>query len=354
MKSASSGRGVGDLVAKGGHGRGQQRVQVQRQVFLDQHADHAQRMAAQRKRVLVARGQVADAEHADQGFQLVGQRHHHAGGVARQRVAGKARLVVVFDGIGHVFAQAVVAGVVAAHDALQLGELAHHVGQQVGLGQQRGLVGLLPPARRRPAALRWPWRWRARAPRARPACPACCGRPPCPGPHARGQRLLAVLVEEELGVGQARAHHALVAAGHGAGVSGLMLLTTRNWLVSLPAASSSGKYFWLAFIVRIRHSCGTSRNCSRTGRPARWGARPARSLRRAGRRLRWGGRAPPWRRQRPAGGDLGAALGKAGDHGAVAGAACRRSCRRRQHHRATRGFKAVALRVCCRPSGPAP
>ncbi len=42
--------------------------------------------------------------------------------------------------------------------------------------------------------------------------------------------------------------------------SGLMLLTTRNRLVSLLEASSSGKYFWFAFIVRIRHSCGTSRN----------------------------------------------------------------------------------------------
>ena len=41
-----------------------------------------------------------------------------------------------------------------------------------------------------------------------------------------------------------------------------MLLTTRNLLVSLPAASSSGKYFWLAFIVRMRHSCGTARNSS--------------------------------------------------------------------------------------------
>ncbi len=30
--------------------------------------------------------------------------------------------------------------------------------------------------------------------------------------------------------------------------------------MSLPEASSSGKYFWFAFIVRIRHSCGTSRN----------------------------------------------------------------------------------------------
>jgi hypothetical protein len=31
--------------------------------------------------------------------------------------------------------------VVAAHDALQFGELAHHVGQQVGLGQQRRALG---------------------------------------------------------------------------------------------------------------------------------------------------------------------------------------------------------------------
>jgi hypothetical protein len=52
-------------------------------------------MAAQRERVLVAGGQLADAEHADQGLQLVGQRQHGAGVVARQRVAGKARLVVV-------------------------------------------------------------------------------------------------------------------------------------------------------------------------------------------------------------------------------------------------------------------
>jgi hypothetical protein len=58
-------------------------------------------VAAQRKRVLVASGQLADAEQAGQRLQLVGQRHHHAGLAARQRVAGKARLVVVFHGQGH-------------------------------------------------------------------------------------------------------------------------------------------------------------------------------------------------------------------------------------------------------------
>ncbi len=31
--------------------------------------------------------------------------------------------------------------VITPHDALQLGEFANHVGQQIGLGQQRGLFG---------------------------------------------------------------------------------------------------------------------------------------------------------------------------------------------------------------------
>ena len=83
--------------------------------------------------------------------------------------------------------------------------------------------------------------------------------------HARLERLLAVLVEEELGIGQARPHDALVASTMRAGSSGRMLLTTRNLSVSRPVASSSGKYFWLAFIVRIRHSGGTARN-SRSNR----------------------------------------------------------------------------------------
>ncbi len=69
--------------------------------FLDQHADLPMPMAAQRERVAVAGGQVADAEHADQGLELVGQRDHRADAVARQFVAREARLVVVLDGIGH-------------------------------------------------------------------------------------------------------------------------------------------------------------------------------------------------------------------------------------------------------------
>jgi hypothetical protein len=181
MKSVSAGEASAILSPKAGTPPPPARP-VQRQVFLDQHADHAQRMAAQRERVLVAGGQVADAEHAHQRLQLVGQRHHHAHRVARQLVAGKARLVVVFDGEGDVFGQAVVARVVAAHDALQLGELAHHVGQQVGLGQRAAVSAAC--ARVSPPSC-WPMARamaRTRAPCARPGCPACCGRPPCPAP----------------------------------------------------------------------------------------------------------------------------------------------------------------------------
>ena len=100
-------------------------------------------MAAQRKGVLVAGGQVADAEHADQRFKFVGQRNHHTDRIARQFIAGKTRLVVVFDRQRNRFAQTIVARVVAAHDALQFRKLADHIGQQIGLGQLRCSVDRL-------------------------------------------------------------------------------------------------------------------------------------------------------------------------------------------------------------------
>ena len=153
--------------------------------------------------------------------------------------------------------------VVAAHDALQFGELADHVGQQVGLGQQGGLFGLQRQAFAAQLladrlgdgadALR----------RVRPGCPACCDRRPWPG---RGRVIPASSCDpgrrrtwRRPGVGGRRAR---CRRSPRPGSAGLILLTTRNLLVSLPAASSSGKYFWLAFMVRIRHSCGTARNSS--------------------------------------------------------------------------------------------
>ena len=153
-------------VERGGH----QLAHVERQRALDQHADQAERMAAQRERVLVAGGHLADAEQARERLELVGHRHRDAAEIARQRVAGEARLVVVLDGVGDLVAQAVVPRVVRAHDSLQLGKLAHHVGEQVGLGEQRRLVRLqheVVAAERLRHHLR-------------DACPACCDRRPSP------------------------------------------------------------------------------------------------------------------------------------------------------------------------------
>ena len=52
---------------------------------LDQHAQHAERVAAQCERILVAGRQQADAEDADQRFELVGQRD-----TGRRRSRGNA------------------------------------------------------------------------------------------------------------------------------------------------------------------------------------------------------------------------------------------------------------------------
>lgn len=72
-----------NVVAKSRERQRNQVPQRQGQIALDQHTDHAQSMAAQRKWVFVAGRQVADAEHAGQGFELIGQRDHQADRVAR-------------------------------------------------------------------------------------------------------------------------------------------------------------------------------------------------------------------------------------------------------------------------------
>ena len=135
-------------------------------------------------------------------FQLVGQRDDRADLPARQRVAGETRPVTVFDGVGNIRRQAVVQGVVAAHDALQFGELADHVGRQVALGQQGGLLGL----QREAFAAKFladrlgddADALDALALGAQPVVIDNLGQ----AEDARFQRLLAVLVEKELGVSQ--------------------------------------------------------------------------------------------------------------------------------------------------------
>ncbi|MNS88943.1 hypothetical protein D3C72_1229370 [compost metagenome] len=167
-------------------------------------------MAAQRERVLVARRRQADGPDADQGFQLVGQGHGGAGGGGRQAVAGKARLVVFGGGQGHFFRFAVMARVVRAHDALQFGEFADHVGQQIGLGQQGTAFGqgdVILQLGGDGAGQRLDALCACRL-RTQLVVVDDVGQQR----QARCQRLLLVLLEEELGVGQARTHDALVAA----------------------------------------------------------------------------------------------------------------------------------------------
>ena len=177
-------------------------------------------MTAKRKRIFITCRHVTDAKHPDQGFQLVRQCHSDAHRIAGQFITRKTRTVMVANGMGHGVVQPVVLGVVGAHDALQLGELAHHVGEQIGLGQTRSQLGLcgqlgttelLPDRLGNGAGTR-----HALALRAQLVVVHHFGQ----AFNARLQRFFAVLVEKEFGIGQARAHHPLVALNHGRRVIG--------------------------------------------------------------------------------------------------------------------------------------
>ena len=100
-----------------------------------------QRSTAKRKRVFRTGRLFIDSKEAAQRIQLVRQAHRHRHRRGRHFVALPDRLVVVADGVGDFGRQALGAGVVAAHQALQLGEFADHFGDEVGLGEARGLLG---------------------------------------------------------------------------------------------------------------------------------------------------------------------------------------------------------------------
>jgi len=89
----------------------------------------------------------AGCQQADNRVQLVRQRHGRPGDcrfaevrTRRRRVGFDThRQIVKIDRLPHVFGQPLVPGVDAADGPLQLRELAHHVGRQVRLRQQRRL-----------------------------------------------------------------------------------------------------------------------------------------------------------------------------------------------------------------------
>ena len=190
----------------------QQRLQVEREVVLDDRAQQAERGAAQREGIARAGWRLADAEDTGQRVEAIGQRQRDADLALRQRIAGMARQVLLGERLRDRGILAIVQRVIAAHDALQFIELQHHLGHQVRLAEHCGAR-----AQRRIGA-------EFRADRTRERRHALGLVPetakfrlehdvaqafaPC------FQRGLLVLREEERGIGQARTDHAFVAVDH--------------------------------------------------------------------------------------------------------------------------------------------
>ena len=112
------------------------------------------------------------------------------------------------------------ARVVAAHGALQLGEFTHHVGQQIGLGQARGLHGLCGQRVATELFSNGTGNSADAFHALALAAQLVVINHFAQAFDARLECLFAVLVKEELRIGQARAHHALIAANHRARVGG--------------------------------------------------------------------------------------------------------------------------------------
>ena len=113
-----------------------------RKRILDNQPDHTQRRAPQRIRILAPRRLLIDRPEADQRVDLVGQRDRHAHRIGRHAIGGPLRLVVLLARGGDGGVLALRQRVVFPHQALQFGEFADHFGQQIGLRQMRGALGL--------------------------------------------------------------------------------------------------------------------------------------------------------------------------------------------------------------------
>ena len=120
----------------------QQSREIDRELALDQDAQHAQRVAAQTKCILVPGGQEANAVDAGQRVEFVGERDADCCWSLRQAIAGELRPVVLRDRIGDFDRLTVVQRIVTAHDALQFRKLTDHVSQQIGLGERCGALSL--------------------------------------------------------------------------------------------------------------------------------------------------------------------------------------------------------------------
>ena len=177
----------------------------------EEDAKDADRRTPQAERIGCPRRLLAHADDADERVEPVRERDERAHVAAGHLARGAHRLVMILDRVRDLRLQPLEPGVVAAHHALELRELAHHAGREVRLREPRRLdhVGHEVFAPDRP---------RERAPdrhdavRARELAPEpSLERPPPEVLDAIPERPALVLLEEEPRVGEPRAQHALVA-----------------------------------------------------------------------------------------------------------------------------------------------
>jgi len=105
----------------------------QAQIIIGYDSNDAQSRPTQSKWVTRTRRPFVNFKELEKTIQLVRQAYGHRYRVGGDVVALADRLVVVADGGGDGWVLALCRGVVAAHQALQLGELADHAGDEVCL-----------------------------------------------------------------------------------------------------------------------------------------------------------------------------------------------------------------------------
>ncbi len=198
--------------ARGGDGLADQLLQVEVESALDRGTQQTQGRTPQAERIARAGRLLSRRVDARNGVELVCNRERHARARGRQGVARKAGQVLLAQRLGHFGRFVIVQRVVTPHQALQLRELAHHVGEQVALAQRCGTI-----SQRRVAADGRSNRFRQGTHALRLVVLRAELRlegHALEGIDLRFERVLAIGPVEESSVGQARTHDTLVAGDH--------------------------------------------------------------------------------------------------------------------------------------------
>ena len=188
-------------------------VQAQSQVVARQQLQHADCRSAQCERVLGTSRRHFGEEKSDERIQLVRQTHRHRRRRGRHLVALPDRLVVVADGGDDAGVFLLGGGVIAAHHALELGELADHAGDEIGLAEPRGAFGEVCQFGRAPLSAF-----------------SCCSTPAKAGAQLRDVNRLSASLRCRL-----RSNWAPAFAREGGGTDGTAILAPNNPFLDQPS-----------------------------------------------------------------------------------------------------------------------